>query len=157
MLNFLSPLDPSAEPKLFLKCSNLSTWCLQVSSKKRNTAACEDRSWVVSISNKCTYIIKSQFEVFMHTGCSAHSQFTRASLFPPIFDALVPRLLLQKWEGSASCMCPSVPYSMVQSSCSILTHFKIHRCLISNNSLENGDRKPWHLSTTVGAVKTLQL
>ena len=76
-------------------------------------------------------------------------------LFFFIFEGLIPRQLLQKWEGSGELciLCPAV----VQSCHSILSHFTIHHCLISNNSLENGDREPRHLSTTVGALKALEL
>ena len=70
-------------------------------------------------------------------------------------NGLGSRLVLQKWEGSGELciLCPAV----VQSCHSILSHFTIHHCLISNNSLENGDREPRHLSTTVGALKALEL
>ena len=47
----------------------------------------------------------------------------------------------QKREGSSKLHIQATRYGVVQSHCSILSHYTLHHCLSSNRSLENGNRE----------------
>ena len=77
----------------------------------------------------------------------------------------------KKGLGNCTCVykpCPTIPYSVVQSCYSILSHDTLHHCLSSNNGLENGNRELGHFfryyrtckhtwTILLGGGRTLQL
>ena len=63
-----------------------------------------------------------------------------------------PDPLLQERVNCVHKLCPTTPYSVVQSHCSILSCDTLFCCFSSNSSLENEN---FIFPTTVGALQLL--